>query len=120
MGATVAATTMKTALPALGITLALLAGSFLHTVCEAYSIDHDPYQVEKRGYRPRDSEDPRNLFAAMYGGNYKRSDPDMLQLTPEMYEYLRNTIQKRGRGLRDPYDPRHLFHSIYGGIFRKR
>ena len=30
-------------------------------------------EQDKRGYR--DADDPRNLFAAMYGGVYKRSDP---------------------------------------------
>merc|ERR1712107_880068 len=64
----------------------------------------------------------RNLFAAMYGANFKRSDPEMgtlPELTPEMFEYLKSLVQKRGRGLRDPYDPRNLFHSIYGGVFRR-
>merc|ERR1739842_128376 len=89
---------------------------------EAYNVDRNPFIVERRGYR--DPDDPRNLFAAMYGANYKRSDPELgprhlPELTPEMLEYLKGLVQKRGRGLRDPYDPRNLFHSIYGGIFRR-
>merc|ERR1711909_158582 len=87
---------------------------------QAYNVDRNPFIVERRGYR--DPDDPRNLFAAMYGANYKRSDPELghlPELTPEMLEYLKGLVQKRGRGLRDPYDPRNLFHSIYGGIFRR-
>jgi len=88
---------------------------------QAYNVDRNPFTVARRGYR--DPDDPRNLFAAMYGANYKRSDPELGQLpelTPEMLEYLKGMlIQKRGRGLSDPYDPRNLFHSIYGGIFRR-
>merc|ERR1711931_447262 len=88
---------------------------------QAYNVDRNPFIEERRGYR--DPDDPRNLFAAMYGANYKRSDPELghlPELTPEMLEYLKGIVQKRGRGLRDPYDPRNLFHSIYGGIFRRR
>ena len=40
-------------------------------VCESFNLDH--LEQDKRGYR--DADDPRNLFAAMYGGVYKRSDP---------------------------------------------
>ena len=43
---------------------------FYCQLCESYNIDHT---MDKRGYR--DPDDPRNLFAAMYGGVYKRSDP---------------------------------------------
>ena len=39
---------------------------------ECFNIDHVA-EMDKRGYR--DPEDPRNLFAAMYGGVYKRSEP---------------------------------------------
>merc|ERR1719290_426077 len=84
-------------------------------VSQAYNIDRQPFQVERRGYR--DPDDPRNLFAAMYGGNYKREDPTMSRLTPDQYQYLKTLVRKRG--LRDPYDPRNLFHSIYGGIWKK-
>merc|ERR1712107_868987 len=74
---------------------------------QAYNVDRNPFIVERRGYR--DPDDPRNLFAAMYGANFNRSDPEMgtlPELTPEMFEYLKSLVQKRGRGLRDPYDPR--------------
>merc|ERR1712113_630885 len=87
---------------------------------QAYNVDRNPFIVERRVYR--DPDDPRNLFAAMYGANFKRSDPEignLPELTPEMFEYLKSLVQKRGRGLRDPYDPRNLFHSIYGGVFRR-
>merc|ERR1711890_173055 len=112
MGTLVEAT-MRNALLLLVVVVAL-------EVSQAYNIDRQPFQVERRGYR--DPDDPRNLFAAMYGANFKRSDPEMgslPELTPEMFEYLKSLVQKRGRGLRDPYDPRNLFHSIYGGVFRR-
>merc|ERR1712080_638255 len=108
-------TTMRVTL---ALALLTLAGLQLVTVCEGYAIDWNPINVDRRGYR--DPDDPRNLFAAMYGANYKRSDPAMQSLTPEMMDYLKGLVHKRGRGLRDPYDPRNLFHSIYGGIFRRR
>ena len=38
---------------------------------ECYNIDHVG-EMMKRGYR--DPEDPRNLFADMYGAVYKRDD----------------------------------------------
>ena len=40
-------------------------------VCECLNLDHLE-EVDKRGYN--DADDPRNLFAAMYGGVYKRSE----------------------------------------------
>merc|ERR1739840_32794 len=63
---------------------------------QAYNVDRNPFVVERRGYR--DPDDPRNLFAAMYGANYKRSDPELGQLpelTPEMLEYLK-VLSRRG------------------------
>merc|ERR1711879_661186 len=80
---------------------------------EAYNIDRQPFQVERRGYR--DPDDPRNLFAAMYGGNFKRSGPTSNLLGD--YEHLGAMAHKRG--LRDRDDPRNLFRSVYGGIFRR-
>merc|ERR1712066_361918 len=73
----------------------------------------------KRGYR--DPDDPRNLFAAMYGGVYKRAgdagtDRYQPEMTPDQFDYLRALVSKRG--LRDPDDPRNLFHSIYGGVWK--
>merc|ERR1739840_36558 len=63
---------------------------------QAYNVDRNPFIVERRGYR--DPDDPRNLFAAMYGANYKRSDPELghlPELTPEMLEYLK-VLSRRG------------------------
>merc|ERR1711941_23552 len=80
---------------------------------EAHGIDRQPFQVERRGYR--DPDDPRNLFAAMYGGNFKRSGPTSILLGD--YEHLGAMAHKRG--LRDRDDPRNLFRSVYGGIFRR-
>merc|ERR1712080_633985 len=82
-------TTMKAALSIL-----LFAAVFLLTESQGYSVDRDTFHVDRRGYR--DPDDPRNLFAAMYGANYKRSDPDMPRLTPEMYQYLKTLVHKRG------------------------
>merc|ERR1711970_884540 len=93
----------------------LLCLVILVAVCNSFSVDQEPFEVERRGYR--DPDDPRNLFAAMYGGNYKRQDSAVPRLTPDQYQYLKTLVHKRG--LRDPYDPRNLFHSIYGGIWRK-
>merc|ERR1712210_360592 len=115
---TLETTTMASA--PITLLLAILAVAAI-SESQAYNVDRNPFTVARRGYR--DPDDPRNLFAAMYGANYKRSDPELGQLpelTPEMLEYLKGMlIQKRGRGLSDPYDPRNLFHSIYGGIFRR-
>merc|ERR1719342_1425046 len=104
-----------------------LAAAFLFIVtCEALSIDREPFEVARRGYR--DPDDPRNLFAAMYGGVYKRRDPyDLSELRPDQLQYFDNGLEKRGprrsyrgwSGLKDPYDPRNLFHSIYGGIWKR-
>eukprot|EP00090_Calanus_glacialis_P012764 TRINITY_DN21387_c0_g1_i1.p1 TRINITY_DN21387_c0_g1~~TRINITY_DN21387_c0_g1_i1.p1 ORF type:complete len:105 (-),score=20.34 TRINITY_DN21387_c0_g1_i1:158-472(-) len=93
----------------------LFCALLLLVVCEGFNIDREAVQVERRGYR--DADDPRNLFAAMYGGVYKREDPNIPRLTPEQYQYLKTLVHKRG--LRDPYDPRNLFHSVYGGVWRK-
>eukprot|EP00090_Calanus_glacialis_P044061 TRINITY_DN7829_c0_g1_i1.p1 TRINITY_DN7829_c0_g1~~TRINITY_DN7829_c0_g1_i1.p1 ORF type:complete len:104 (+),score=29.87 TRINITY_DN7829_c0_g1_i1:59-370(+) len=98
-----------------GTQAGLLCALLLIVACEAFSVDREPFEVERRGYR--DPDDPRNLFAAMYGGMYKRQDPDVDHFTPEQYQYLKTLVKKRG--LRDPYDPRNLFHSIYGGVWRK-
>merc|ERR1712113_574864 len=81
---------------------------------EAYNIDRQPFQVERRGYR--DPDDPRNLFAAMYGGNYKRSGSTNNQLGD--YDHQLGALPHK-RGLRDRDDPRNLFRSVYGGIFRR-
>merc|ERR1712110_788191 len=70
---TLVPTTMRPALLLLALTFAITA-----EVSQAFSIDRQPFQVERRGYR--DPDDPRNLFAAMYGGNYKRSGSTNNQL----------------------------------------
>merc|ERR1712141_554567 len=88
-------------------------------ITQAYNIDHNFIDVERRGYH--DAEDPRNLFAAMYGGVYKRNGLPSDVLSPEELQYLKNFVVKRAprrmnfrgwSGLKDPYDPRNLFHSI--------
>jgi len=73
----------------------------------------------KRAYS--DPDDPRNLFAAMYGGVYKRDDAfgDSLQggmSAAERLHLLKSLVNKRG--LSDPDDPRNLFHSVYGGVWK--
>merc|ERR1712117_36039 len=116
---TLGSTTMAST-PSFAILLTILVVLAAISESQAYNVDRNPFIVERRGYR--DPDDPRNFFAAMYGANFKRSDPDMgtlPELTPEMFEYLKSLVQKRGRGLRDLYDPRNLFHSIYGGVFRR-
>merc|ERR1719348_588912 len=102
-------TTMRPAVILLALTFAIAA-----EVCQAYSIDRQPFQVEKRGYR--DPDDPRNLFAAMYGGNYKRSDQTN-NLLGDYDHQLGALLHKRG--LRDRDDPRNLFRSVYGAVFRR-
>jgi len=97
------------ATPALLIaSLALIA-----MVCEGYMLpDEDTFHVERRGYR--DADDPRNLFAAMYGGNYKRSGA---QAMPPAEPWQPRGLRKRG--LRDRDDPRNLFREMYGGVWRR-
>merc|ERR1712018_366106 len=94
--------------------LLLLVVVVVLEVSNAYNIDRQPFQVERRGYR--DPDDPRNLFAAMYGGNFKRSGPTSNLLGE--YEHLGAMAHKRG--LRDRDDPRNLFRSVYGGILTLR
>ena len=57
----------------------------------------------------------RNLFAAMYGGVYKRGGPSYDDLSPDQMQYLKSFVAKRAprrmsyrgwSGLKDPYDPR--------------
>merc|ERR1712189_7795 len=87
----------------------------LFQVAESYVLERE--NLEKRAYS--DPEDPRNLFAAMYGGVYKRARDDslMADMAPaERLHLLKNIMHKRG--LRDPDDPRNLFHSVYGGIWK--
>merc|ERR1719288_247137 len=103
----------------------------LMVLCLAWMVpEGDAFTIpefHKRGYR--DPDDPRNLFAAMYGGVYKRRDPyDLSELRPDQLQYFDNGLEKRGprrsyrgwSGLKDPYDPRNLFHSIYGGIWKRK
>merc|ERR1712029_526075 len=106
--------------------LSLMIVSLSALICESYNIDHT-MDMNKKGYR--DPDDPRNLFAAMYGGVYKRRDPyDLSELRPDQLQYFDNGLEKRGprrsyrgwSGLKDPYDPRNLFHSIYGGIWKRK
>merc|ERR1712018_1065268 len=87
---TIGPSTMRPTLFLFALTFAIAA-----EVCQAYSIDRQPFQVEKRGYR--DPDDPRNLFAAMYGGNYKRSDPTNSFL--ENYDHHLGALPLK-RGLR--------------------
>ena len=49
-------------------------------------------EQDKRGYR--DADDPRNLFAAMYGGVYKRSDPYELDFR-WIIKYVKGVPKKR-------------------------
>merc|ERR1711928_269604 len=95
MGTLVEAT-MRNALLLLVVVVAALE------VSQAYNIDRQPFQVERRGYR--DPDDPRNLFAAMYGGNFKRSGPSNNLLGE--YEHLGAMPHKRG--LRDRDDSRNF------------
>merc|ERR1712113_858020 len=83
----------------------VIATTLLLVACQAFSVDREPFEVARRGYR--DPDDPRNLFAAMYGGVYKRRDPALNPLSPDQLQYLKSLMRKRG--LRDPYDPRNLF-----------
>merc|ERR1711970_608060 len=85
----------------------LLCLVILVAVCNSFSVDQEPFEVERRGYR--DPDDPRNLFAAMYGGNFKRSGPPSNLLGED--EHLGAMAHKRG--LRDRDDPRNLFRSVY-------
>merc|ERR1711874_508496 len=71
----------------MGILLVISTTMFL--TCSATVRDHS---AGKRTYS--DPEDPRNLFASMYGGVYKR-------------------------GVSDPEDPRNLFANMYGGVFKR-
>ena len=88
-------------------------------ICEGYNIDRTmEVDMDKRAYS--DPEDPRNLFAAMYGGVYKREDPYDLRcgiyyylhiyrsryyhpdlrysgLSPDQMQYLKSFMEKRGR-----------------------
>merc|ERR1711929_50905 len=100
MGTLVEAT-MRNALLLLVVVVAALE------VSRAYSIDRQPFQVERRGYR--DPDDPRNLFAAMYGANYKRSGPTTNLLGD--YDHQLGALPHK-RGLRDRDDPRNLFRSV--------
>merc|ERR1711910_237443 len=106
MGTLVEATMRKT--------LLLLVVVVALEVSQAYNIDRRPFQVERRGYR--DPDDPRNLFAAMYGGNYKRSDQTNNLLGD--YDHQLGALPHK-RGLRDRDDPRNLFRSVYGAVFRR-
>merc|ERR1712010_396221 len=81
---------------------------------QAYNVDRNPFTVERRGYR--DPDDPRNLFAAMYGANYKRSGPTNNMLAD--YDHQLGALPHK-RGLRDRDDPRNLFRSVYGAVFRR-
>merc|ERR1712172_133088 len=81
---------------------------------QADNVDRNPFVVERRGYR--DPDDPRNLFAAMYGANYKRSWPTNNMLAD--YDHQLGALPHK-RGLRDRDDPRNLFRSVYGGVFRR-
>merc|ERR1712107_833247 len=103
-------TTMK-------LCLSLMIVSLSALICESYNIDHT-MDMNKRGYR--DPDDPRNLFAAMYGGVYKRAPAPAMDVLDDVSQadrlhFLKSIVNKRG--LRDPDDPRNLFHSVYGGVF---
>merc|ERR1711973_836906 len=105
----------------------ILLFTIIAVITEAYNIDQNLLEVQRRGYR--DPDDPRNLFAAMYGGVFKRSGLSYDDLTPDQLQYLKNLVVKRAprrmnfrgwSGLKDPYDPRNLFHSIYGGVWKRK
>merc|ERR1712072_558771 len=93
-----------------------------HGACLAWIVpEGDAFTIpefHKRGYR--DPDDPRNLFAAMYGGVYKRGGPadEMMRDLPPMEGYYNLKGGNFKRGLRDPDDPRNLFHSVYGGVWK--
>merc|ERR1712203_108652 len=120
---TLVPTTMRPVLCFIALTFAITA-----EVSQAFSIDRQPFQVERRGYR--DPDDPRNLFAAMYGGNYKRSgstnnqfkvlaDCGLLYTFNQKlnlsrlgdYDHQLGALPHK-RGLRDRDDPRNLFRSV--------
>merc|ERR1712106_909017 len=68
-------------------------------------------QVQKKR-RNTDPDDPRNLFANMYGGVYKRGyDDDPRNLFADMY----GSVYKRG----SKDDPRNLFADMYGGVYKR-
>merc|ERR1712013_123109 len=86
-------------------------------VCHALHPD-DPRNLFANMYgglykRDGGEDDPRNLFANMYGGNYKRSAAKLSNQPDSVSHY-----QHSKRGPRE--DPRSLFKSIYGGVYRRR
>merc|ERR1711892_1246126 len=94
---------MKPLVPLFGLLLILQAS-------QGYNMARDDeIELVRRGYR--DPDDPRNLFAAMYGGVYKRGDQSMPHLTPDLYQYLKEIGHKRR--LNDPNDPSHLTPDLY-------
>merc|ERR1719334_1999876 len=91
-------------------------------VCHALDPD-DPRNLFANMYggvfKRRAEDDPRNLFANMYGGVFKRGGLDYpsqagLVETPG---YQTHSGHNK-RGARD--DPRSLFKSVYGGIYRRK
>jgi len=95
------------------LAVVILTITMIAMISEAYNIDHNYIDVERRGYH--DVDDPRNLFAAMYGGVYKRGGPSYDDLSPDQMQYLKSFVAKRAprrmsyrgwSGLKDPYDPR--------------
>merc|ERR1711964_45991 len=110
---TLVSTTMAST-PSFAILLTIIVVLAAISESQAYNVDRNPFIVERRGYR--DPDDPRNLFAAMYGANYKRSGPTNNMLAD--YDHQLGALPHK-RGLRDRDDPRNLFRSVYGGIFRR-
>merc|ERR1712106_843689 len=70
-------------------------------------------------YKRSAEDDPRNLFASMYGGNFKRSEAEHSKPLsyPESHNYG-HSRQPEKRGRQD--DPRSLFKSVYGGVYKRR
>merc|ERR1712112_192457 len=112
--------------------LFLLLSALLFLTCSGRGVDYSSLSEGKRSYS--DPDDPRNLFASMYGGVYKRgvNDPnDPRNLFKAMYgaNYKRSMS---GAGLAELYeylqhhkrspadDPRNLFKSVYGGLYRRK
>merc|ERR1712183_1102047 len=110
---TLGSTTMAST-PSFAVLLTIIVVLAAISESQAYNVDRNPFTVERRGYR--DPDDPRNLFAAMYGANYKRSGPTNNMLAD--YDHQLGALPHK-RGLRDRDDPRNLFRSVYGGIFRR-
>merc|ERR1712080_393982 len=93
--------------------LFLLLSALLFLTCSGRGVDYSSLSEGKRSYS--DPDDPRNLFANMYGGVFKRGlgdEDDPRNLFKAMYgaNYKRSPAD----------DPRNLFKSVYGGLYRRK